>query len=67
VDNEHSKPKVGMIFDALPDVEKFYKSYVHGNGFTVRVGQYYFAREGYRKESVKDVRDESGKKERHQM
>jgi hypothetical protein len=25
VNKEHSKPKVGMIFDALADVEKFYK------------------------------------------
>jgi hypothetical protein len=67
VNREHSKPKVGMIFDALADMEKFYKSYAHDNGFVVRVGQhkkgndailfkrYYCAREGYRKESVKDV------------
>jgi hypothetical protein len=81
VNREHSKPKVGMIFDALAvaNVEKFYKSYAHDNGFTVRVGQhkkgndailfkrYYCARERYRKGSVKDVRDEVGKKERHQM
>jgi hypothetical protein len=68
-----------MIFDALAYVEKFYKSYAHDNGFAVRVGQhkkendailfkrYYCAREGYKKESVIDVRDEVGKKERHQM
>jgi hypothetical protein len=74
-DSEHSKPKVGTIFDSLTDVEKFYKSYAHDNGFGVRVGQhkkgneailfkrYYCAREGYRKESVKDATEESGKKE----
>jgi hypothetical protein len=73
-DSEHSKPKVGLIFDSLAYVEKFYKSYAHDNGFSVRVGQhkkgneailfkrYYCAREGYRKESVKNATDESGKK-----
>jgi hypothetical protein len=66
---------VGMVFDSLADVEKFYKSYAHDNGFGVRVGQhkkgneailfkrYYCAREGYRKESVKNATDESEKKE----
>jgi hypothetical protein len=67
-----------MTFDSLTDVEKFYKSYAHDNGFGVRVGQhkkgneailfkrYYCAREGYRKESVKNATEESGKKGRHQ-
>ncbi len=71
---------VGMIFDTLTDVEKFYKSYAHEAGFSVRVGQhkkqneeilfkrYYCSREGYIKERVKDVSDESGKKkERHHI
>jgi hypothetical protein len=73
-DSEHSKPMVGMIFDSLTDVEKFYKSYAHDNGFGVRVGQhkkgneailfkrYYCAREGYRKEGVKNATDESEKR-----
>jgi hypothetical protein len=64
-----------MIFDSLADVKRFYKSYAHENGFGVRVGQhkkgneeilfkqYYCAREEYRRESVKDVTVESGKKE----
>ena len=68
------KPVVGMMFDTLIDVEKFYKSYAHEAGFSVRVGQhkkqndeilfkrYYCSREGYRKENVKNVIDESGKK-----
>jgi hypothetical protein len=49
----------GMIFDSLIDVEKFYKSYEHDAGFSVRVGQhkkknkeilckrYYCSNEGY--------------------
>lgn len=56
---ENLKPMVGMIFDNLADVEKFYKDYAHDAGFSVRVGQhkkkdseivgkyYYCAREGY--------------------
>ncbi|XP_072146607.1 protein FAR1-RELATED SEQUENCE 5-like [Setaria viridis] len=71
---DHLKPVVGMMFDTLTDVEKFYKSYAHDAGFSVRVGQhkkqndeilfkrYYCSREGYRKENVKNVIDESGKK-----
>lgn len=73
---EHLKPMVGMIFDKLTDVEKFYKSYAHEAGFSVRVGQhkkqneeilfkrYYCSREGYIKERVKDISDESGKKKK---
>jgi hypothetical protein len=68
---------VGMIFDTLTDMEKIYRSYAHDAGFSVRVGQhkkqnekillkrYYCLREGYRKENVKNIIDESGKKERH--
>jgi hypothetical protein len=63
-----------MIFDTLTDVEKFYKSYAHEAGFSVRVGQhkkengevlfkrYYCSREGYRKENVTNVSEESGGK-----
>jgi len=73
---EHLKPMVGMIFDTLTDVEKFYKSYAHEAGFFVRVDQhkkqneeilikqYYCSREGYRKENIKNVSDESGKKKK---
>ena len=34
------KPVVGMMFDTLIDVEKFYKSYAHEAGFSIRVGQH---------------------------
>jgi len=65
---------VGMIFDTLADVEEFYKLYAHEVGFSVRVGQhkkqneeilfkrYCCSREGYRKENVTNVSDDSGKK-----
>ncbi|XP_066344616.1 protein FAR1-RELATED SEQUENCE 5-like [Miscanthus floridulus] len=71
---DYLKPMVGMMFDTLTDVEKFYKSYAYEAGFSVRVGQYkkqnneilferyYYSREGYRKENVKNVIDESRKK-----
>jgi len=61
---DHLKPIVGMMFDTLTDVDKFYKPYAHEAGFSVRVGQhkkqndeilfkrYYCSREGYRKENV---------------
>lgn len=39
-DNTNLKPRVGMIFDTLEDVEKFYKFYAHETGFSVRVGQH---------------------------
>ena len=70
---------VGMIFDTLKDVEKFYKSYAHEAGFSVRVGQhkkengeivfkrYYYSREGYRKENETNISDESKKIEKHIM
>jgi hypothetical protein len=71
---------VGMIFDTLTDMEKIYRSYAHDAGFSVRVGQhkkqnekillkrYYCLREGYRKENVKNIIDESGKKRKtHNM
>jgi len=37
---ENLKPRIGMIFDTLTDVEDFYKSYAHEAGFSVRVGQH---------------------------
>jgi hypothetical protein len=75
----NKKPMVGMIFDTLTDVENFYKSYAHDAGFSVRVGQhkkhneeifyqrYCCSREGYRKEIMQEVSDQSEKKGRHQM
>uniref|UniRef100_A0ACD5ZQL2 Uncharacterized protein n=1 Tax=Avena sativa TaxID=4498 RepID=A0ACD5ZQL2_AVESA len=36
---EELKPVVGMIFDDVDSVEEFYKSYAHGAGFGVQVGQ----------------------------
>jgi hypothetical protein len=32
------KPVVGMTFDSLDEVEKFYKTYAHECGFSVRIG-----------------------------
>ena len=70
---------VGMIFDTLKDVEKFYKSYAHEASFSVRVGQhkkeneeilikrYYCSREGFRKENITKLLMNLGKKERHIM
>jgi hypothetical protein len=55
-------------------VDNFYKDYAHEAGFFVRVGQhkkqneeifykwFFCSREGYRKEKVQDVSDQSGKK-----
>ena len=37
--DEHLKPKVGMTFEGLEAVEKFYKEYAHQSGFGVRIGQ----------------------------
>ena len=37
--DEHLKPKVGMTFEGLEAVEKFYKAYAHLSGFGVRIGQ----------------------------
>ncbi|XP_021307743.1 protein FAR1-RELATED SEQUENCE 5 [Sorghum bicolor] len=71
---EHLKPVVGMMFDSVSDVEKFYKSYAHEAGFSVRIGQqrkgdeeillkrYYCSRQGFTKEKVPDASEESGKK-----
>jgi hypothetical protein len=77
------KLMIVMVFITLTDVEKFYKSYAHDDGFSIRVGQhkqndeilfkrYICSREGYRNESVTDVsvtdvRDESRKKGRHHL
>ncbi|PVH48490.1 hypothetical protein PAHAL_4G340600 [Panicum hallii] len=69
------KPAVGMTFDTLADVEKFYKDYAHDHaGFSVRIGQhrkedkeiltkyFYCSREGYRKNNDKKDDDQSGLK-----
>lgn len=37
--DEHLKPKVGMTFEGLEAVEKFYKAYADQSGFGVRIGQ----------------------------
>ena len=37
--DENLKPKVGMTFEGLEGVEKFYKAYAHQSGFGVRIGQ----------------------------
>lgn len=67
---------VGMSFDSVDDVEKFYKSYAHESGFSVRIGQhkkqheeilmkrYYCSREGYRKVKDGTVIAQSKKKEK---
>lgn len=67
---------LGMTFDTIADVEKFYKDYAHYGGFSVRVGQhkkanekikskyFYCAREGYRVQKDKKVIDESVKKKK---
>jgi hypothetical protein len=59
---EQLKPTIGMVFDTLTNVERFYTLYAHDNGFSVRVCQHkkgneeilfkqnYCAREGYIKE-----------------
>jgi len=69
------KPMVGMTFDTLIGVEKFYKSYAHDAGFSVHVGQhnkqneeiifmrYYCSRERYRQESQKKILMNPRKKE----
>ena len=73
------KPVVVMMFDTLIDVEKFYKSYAHEAGFSVRVGQhkkqndeilfkrYYCSWEGYRKENEKMSLTNPEKRERRIM
>ena len=37
--DENLKPKVGMTFEGLEGVEKFYMAYAHNVGFGVRIGQ----------------------------
>jgi len=36
---ENLKPVVGMTFDSIADVERFYKDYANDVGFSVRIGQ----------------------------
>lgn len=65
---EESKPKFGQLFDTLEDSEKFYKSYAHGVGFSVRcswenknkngvIRWKYFvcSKEGYKPNKANDV------------
>jgi hypothetical protein len=70
----NSKPMIGMAFDTLEDVENFYRDYARDAGFSIRIGQqkkeidevvakyFYCSREGYRKENLKQVDDQSIKK-----
>jgi hypothetical protein len=32
------KPSLGMSFDSIKDVEEFYKSYAHDEGFSIHIG-----------------------------
>ncbi|XP_047086340.1 protein FAR1-RELATED SEQUENCE 5-like isoform X2 [Lolium rigidum] len=75
---DNLKPKVGMTFEGLEAVEKFYKNYAHESGFGVRVGQqkklvnevvrtkrYMCNREGFKSEKVKEVVDPSKKRRKN--
>ena len=69
-----SKPVIGMTFDSIEDVQKFYKDYARDAGFSIRIGQqrkgneeitakyFYCSREGYRKERKTEIVDQAGKK-----
>jgi hypothetical protein len=71
---ENLKPKLGMTFQGLEAVEKFYKYYAPESGFGVRVGQhkkldnevvrtkqYMCNREGFKSEKGKEINDPSTK------
>ena len=73
--DENLKPKVGMEFEGLEAVEKFYKAYAHNAGFGVRIGQqkktenkvvrtkrFMSNREGFKSKDSKEVDDSSRKK-----
>ncbi|KAJ1280969.1 hypothetical protein BS78_04G272900 [Paspalum vaginatum] len=73
-----SVPKIGMSFDNVESAEKFYKSYAHGIGFDVRIGQqilddnvviewkrYLCARQGYKQKKDIVPVDPSKKKVKH--
>nr|XP_020167235.2 protein FAR1-RELATED SEQUENCE 5-like [Aegilops tauschii subsp. strangulata] len=68
--DEHLKPKVGMTFEGLEAVEKFYKAYAHQSGFGVRIGQqkkienkvvrtkrFMCNREGFKSKDIKEIND----------
>ncbi|KAM3271631.1 hypothetical protein ACQJBY_042062 [Aegilops geniculata] len=68
--DEHLKPKVGMAFEGLEAVEKFYKAYAHESGFGVRIGQqkkidnkvvrtkrFMCNREGFKSKDSKEIND----------
>jgi hypothetical protein len=68
-----SNPVIGMTFDGIEDVQKFYKDYARDAGFSIRISQqkkgneetlakyFYCSREGYIKERGTQVVDQSGK------
>ena len=75
---EKLKPKVGMIFEGLSSVEKFYKAYAHKSGFGVRVGQqkkldnevvrtkrYMCSREGFKSEKGNKINDPAKKRRKN--
>uniref|UniRef100_A0ACD5Z9K2 Uncharacterized protein n=1 Tax=Avena sativa TaxID=4498 RepID=A0ACD5Z9K2_AVESA len=75
---ENLKPKLGMTFEGLETVEKFYKDYAHESGFGVRVGQqkklenevvrtkrYMCNREGFKSEKGKEIDDPSKKRRKN--
>nr|XP_045087276.1 protein FAR1-RELATED SEQUENCE 5-like [Aegilops tauschii subsp. strangulata] len=68
--DEHLKPKVGMTFEGLEAVAKFYKAYAHQSGFGVRIGQqkkienkvvrtkrFMCNREGFKSKDIKEIND----------
>ena len=68
--DEHLKPKVGMTFEGLEAVEKFYKAYAHQSGFGVCIGQqkkienkvvrtkrFMCNREGFKSKDIKEIND----------
>ena len=73
--DENLKPKVGMAFEGLEAVEKFYKVYAHNAGFRVHIRQqkktenkvvrtkrFMSNREGFKSKDSKEVDDPSRKK-----
>nr|XP_051195114.1 protein FAR1-RELATED SEQUENCE 5-like [Lolium perenne] len=75
---DNLKPKLGMTFEGLEAVEKFYKHYAHESGFGVRVGQqkkidnevvrtkrYMCNREGFKSEKANEVADPSKKRRKN--
>ena len=68
------RPAVGMTFEDIASVEKFYKSYAHQVGFSVRIGQqkkldgvvqckrFVCSRQGWKHVNDKEIVDPSKKK-----